>query len=222
MDSFKEIAYKVLKRAHRPLHSNKITEIALDRGWLKTAGKTPAATMNAQLVTDIGDNGNKSKFIQTGKSTFYLRKYMKKHKHKHPNGNRGVLIKGMSKLLPSDILTDPVFKESLEKLMRGYGGIYALYKGEKLFYVGLATSLHGRVKWHLRDRLKGKWNNFRIFRIRRVRFLKDLETLILNIIMPKGNRAKGHLAKDGDLNLILRKVLREYETRIKPIRKALR
>ena len=47
MSSFKDIAFQILKEAGRPLHSNEITQIALKKGWLKTAGKTPEATMNA-------------------------------------------------------------------------------------------------------------------------------------------------------------------------------
>ena len=50
MNSFKDIAYQILKEKGKSLHSKEITKIALDRGWLKTAGKTPEATMNAQLV----------------------------------------------------------------------------------------------------------------------------------------------------------------------------
>jgi hypothetical protein len=30
------------------------------------------------------------------------------------------------------------FQEGLEKIMRGYAGVYALYKGKRLYYVGLA------------------------------------------------------------------------------------
>lgn len=61
MNSFKDIAYQILKEADRPLHSKEITKIALDRGWLKTAGKTPEATMNAQLIVDI--NRKKRKIV---------------------------------------------------------------------------------------------------------------------------------------------------------------
>lgn len=53
MNSFKDIAYRILEEFGKPLHSKEITKIALQRGWLKTAGKTPEATMNAQLVVDI-------------------------------------------------------------------------------------------------------------------------------------------------------------------------
>lgn len=41
MNTFKGIAYEILKEAGKPLHTNEITQIALKRGWLKTAGKTP-------------------------------------------------------------------------------------------------------------------------------------------------------------------------------------
>lgn len=72
MSSFKDAAFKVLTEINKPLHSNEITDIALERGWLQTAGKTPKATMNAQLVVDINTNGEQSRFVKTGPSTFFL------------------------------------------------------------------------------------------------------------------------------------------------------
>lgn len=72
MNSFKDIAYQILKEAGKPLHSKRITEIALERGWLKTAGKTPEATMNAQLIVDINKNGDSSLFVKTAPSTFCI------------------------------------------------------------------------------------------------------------------------------------------------------
>ena len=73
MNSFKDIAYQILKEVGKPLHSKEITKIALQRGWLKTAGKTPEATMNAQLIVDINSKKEKSLFIKTAPSTFALR-----------------------------------------------------------------------------------------------------------------------------------------------------
>lgn len=72
MNSFKDIAYQILKEAGKALHSKEITEIALNRGWLKTAGKTPEATMNAQLVVDINSKGELSQFKKTGPSIFAI------------------------------------------------------------------------------------------------------------------------------------------------------
>ena len=72
MSSFKELAYQILKDAGKPLHSKEITKIAVERGWLKTAGKTPEATMNAQLVVDINAKKERSRFKKAGKSMFAL------------------------------------------------------------------------------------------------------------------------------------------------------
>jgi hypothetical protein len=72
MNTFKEIAHQILKESGKPLRYKDITKIALERGWLKTAGKTPDATMNAQLVVDINTKKEKSLFVKTGPSTFAL------------------------------------------------------------------------------------------------------------------------------------------------------
>ena len=74
MSSFKDVAQQILKEVNKPLHSSDITKIALERGWLKTAGKTPEATMNAQLVVDTNKNGEKSRFIKIAPSTYALNK----------------------------------------------------------------------------------------------------------------------------------------------------
>ena len=74
MNSFKDIAYQILKETGKPLHSKEITKIALQRGWLKTAGKTPEATMNAQLIVDINTKKEGSRFVKIAPSTFDLNK----------------------------------------------------------------------------------------------------------------------------------------------------
>ncbi len=77
VNTFKGVAYEILKEADKPLHYEEITKIALKRGWLKTAGKTPAATMNAQLVVDVNKKGSGSLFIKTAPSTFALNETIK-------------------------------------------------------------------------------------------------------------------------------------------------
>jgi hypothetical protein len=97
-----------------------------------------------------------------------------------------------------------------------------LYRREKLYYVGLTTNLHGRIRWHLKDRHKGKWDKFIIFRIQKVAYLKDIETLIHHIVDLPGNKVKGKVPKDADLNRILREVLHDHEKAIKGIKTALK
>ncbi len=72
MSTFKEIAFQILQETARPLHSKEITAIALERGWLKTAGKTPDATMNAQLIVDINEKKQTSRFLKVAPSVFTL------------------------------------------------------------------------------------------------------------------------------------------------------
>jgi hypothetical protein len=72
MNSFKEIAYQVLSEAGKPLHSKEITKIALKRGLLKTSGKTPETTMNAQLIVDTNRKGELSRFKKVGPSVFAI------------------------------------------------------------------------------------------------------------------------------------------------------
>lgn len=72
MNSFKDIAYEILRETKKPLHSKELTDIALKRGWLKTAGKTPEATMNAVILVDINSKKEKSRFIKAGPSTYTL------------------------------------------------------------------------------------------------------------------------------------------------------
>ena len=68
MKSFKDAAYQILVEAGKSLHSKEITKIALKRGLLETAGKTPENTMNAQLV--INSKGALSRFKKAGPSIF--------------------------------------------------------------------------------------------------------------------------------------------------------
>ena len=71
MKTFKESAYEILKEADKPLHTKEITKIALKKG-LVTEGKTPEATMSAQLVVDVNTKKDKSMFIKTAPSTFEI------------------------------------------------------------------------------------------------------------------------------------------------------
>ena len=52
---FKDAAYEVLKKANQPLHYKEIAFRAKADGLLESSGKTPEATMGAQLYTDTLD-----------------------------------------------------------------------------------------------------------------------------------------------------------------------
>ena len=143
----------------------------------------------------------------------------RRKKKKKRKSSKGALLKGMSRRLPIELLGDQAFETGLKAIMRGYAGVYALYDGNKLYYVGLANNLYNRLRWHTRDRHKNRWDQFAIFRVNRVRYLKDMETLLLQVSKPPGNSLSGHLHRDADLTRVLRKVHRENALRLRRLRK---
>ncbi len=64
---------EVLKKAGKPLHAHEITKLIIQAGLWKSEGKTPEATVSAQLYSDIKTNGDKSAFIKVDPQTFGLR-----------------------------------------------------------------------------------------------------------------------------------------------------
>ncbi len=133
--------------------------------------------------------------------------------------SKGALIKGASKSLPRELLDEPSFREGLQDIMRGYSGLYVLYKRNKLYYIGLASNLFWRLHSHTRNRHKHKWDRFAIFRINRVRYLKDIESMLLRIATPPGNSVSGKFHKDADLMKVLKGIQKKQLRTLNRIKK---
>lgn len=71
--SWREAIQKVLLESEKPLHYAEISEQVLSRGYYKTDGATPDATVNAQISSSIKHEGEKSPFMRVGKGVFALR-----------------------------------------------------------------------------------------------------------------------------------------------------
>jgi hypothetical protein len=56
--SFLEAALVILREAQRPMTAREIVDIALERGLVRTAGRTPDATLGAQLYARVRTNPN--------------------------------------------------------------------------------------------------------------------------------------------------------------------
>ncbi|MCL5980356.1 MAG: HTH domain-containing protein [Gammaproteobacteria bacterium] len=79
--SFTDCAQKVLEvfGGKKPMHYKEITEKALRKGWLVTGGKTPEATMYAQVITEIKrqqKRGERPRFVQHGRGYVGLSQWM--------------------------------------------------------------------------------------------------------------------------------------------------
>lgn len=71
--SWREAIEKVLSEEARPLHYSEISELTLSKGYYKTAGATPDATVNAQITSSIKHDGDKSPFLKVSRGTYTLR-----------------------------------------------------------------------------------------------------------------------------------------------------
>ena len=72
MSSALDAAQRVLTEAGGPLHYSKIASLALEKGYWQTDGKTPAATINAQIVVHINKHGPNARFCRTAPGTYGL------------------------------------------------------------------------------------------------------------------------------------------------------
>jgi Restriction Enzyme Adenine Methylase Associated len=76
----------------------------------------------------------------------------------------------------------------ITELVGNSPGIYALYDGTDLYYVGKSTELRKRVRHHLIDRHLASWTHFSLYLVRREEHIHEFESLLVRIANPKGNR----------------------------------
>lgn len=87
----------------------------------------------------------------------------------------------------------------IRQFVRDRQGIYALYRHDRLYYVGLATDLRTRLKQHLSDRHADSWDRFSIYITIGGHHLRELEALILRTTKPVGNKQKGKFANSENI-----------------------
>lgn len=91
------------------------------------------------------------------------------------------------------------YPELVREFIGRNAGIYALYKKGKLYYVGLATALRGRLKAHVKNRHGNSWDRFSIYLTIKDQQLREIEALLLRIANPPGARQRGKLVQSRDM-----------------------
>ena len=99
----------------------------------------------------------------------------------------------------------------LKEVIGHEGGIYCLYKNERLYYVGLAKNLFLRIKQHRKDKHKRKWNRFSAYVTKHDKHIQELESLTLRMISPPGNRKKGRLTGAKNLKQSLMREMKDSQ-----------
>jgi hypothetical protein len=86
-------------------------------------------------------------------------------------------------------------------------GVYALYRKNKLHYVGLASALRHRLAAHVKNRGK-MWDQFSIYLTIKDQHLREIEALLLRITKPPGTKQSGKLAQSKDMKRRIMKAIR--------------
>ncbi|MDR0953632.1 MAG: DUF2924 domain-containing protein [Elusimicrobiota bacterium] len=84
-----------------------------------------------------------------------------------------------------DVLLE--YEKALLEKIGDNGGIYVLYKGDRIYYVGKATTLKQRIKQHFNDKHKNKWDAFSLYVVSNPKFIPELERILIALIKPAGN-----------------------------------
>ncbi|MCH2161375.1 MAG: GIY-YIG nuclease family protein [Phycisphaerales bacterium] len=107
-----------------------------------------------------------------------------------------------------------MFTESradLKEVLFKKPGIYALYKKDRLVYVGKATNLFQRLQNHRRDRHAKTWDTFSAYVTKSNDVVHEVESLALRLAWPPANRKSGRFGKSTNLRPSLRAAFRERQ-----------
>jgi hypothetical protein len=83
-------------------------------------------------------------------------------------------------------------------------GIYALYRKKKLYYVGLATGLRGRLRAHVKNQHSGSWDRFSIYQTIKDQHLREIEALLLRMSESYWKQATRKMAQSKDMSRRIR------------------
>jgi hypothetical protein len=103
------------------------------------------------------------------------------------------------------------YQDIIRQYVRRRQGVYALYRRGKLHYVGLASNLRSRLAHHLKDRHHDSWDRFSVYLTIGDSHLKEMESLILRIVKPIGNKLKGKFQKSEDIRRRFARDVRTYQ-----------
>ena len=115
------------------------------------------------------------------------------------------IVRGYLERINSQVFDS--YRDQITGLIGKNHGVYALYRRNKLYYIGLATDLKGRIRNHLKDRHRGKWDRFSLYIIRREDHIREVESLLARIARPAGIKQVGKLSRAKNLLPFLKKMV---------------
>lgn len=121
---------------------------------------------------------------------------------KKNKSSRGLLVRAYAENISAKLLQQ--HGDTVKTVIGRKQGVYVLSKHGKPYYIGLASKLPSRLSHHLKDRHAGNWDRFNFYAIRSKKYIKDLESILIRVARPEGNRQRGGFGRDKNLRRTLR------------------
>ncbi len=121
---------------------------------------------------------------------------------------RSILVSAFYDQIPLEAIKNKYTERAVKEVLSGYQGVYALYDGDELYYIGKGN-LYTRIKDHLVDKHKGKWDSFAFAILDRPQFKEEIESLLLSFgkELPPGNEIRPKLVRDEETRAEILKVI---------------
>lgn len=116
--------------------------------------------------------------------------------------SRGLLVRAYAEDISARLLEK--HGDTVKTVIGRKRGVYVLSKDGKPYYIGLANKLPSRLSHHLKDRHAGNLDRFNFYAIRSKKYIKDLESILIRVAQPEGNKQRGGFGKDKNLRQTLR------------------
>ncbi len=101
------------------------------------------------------------------------------------------------------------YAKELADLIGSKHGVYALYNEDELYYVGKAKDLRRRITQHMKDRHLAKWTHFSLYLTKKSSHIDEIESILIRIANPKGNKIKPKGKLDNAIKKALEKLIKE-------------
>jgi hypothetical protein len=216
---------KVLSEASGAMHYRDLTEKIIEEGLRSTLGATPAASVSAELNVAIRKEGDKCPFQKIGRGLYvWKQKAGITQKPSTPaeepeeeDESQYDIISSFGVFWRRDAIEWAATPKILGMQQIGAKavdfhkqvGIYLLYDGREVIYVGRATDrpLGRRLFEHTADRLSSRWDRFSWFGLLPVseagelgrlpenylstKLVPAVEAILIEALEPRQNRKRG-------------------------------
>jgi hypothetical protein len=106
------------------------------------------------------------------------------------NGEKVEIVSTLLERIPADALDNVYTEKRMKQLLKGVYGVYALFKEGNLYYIGQGDLYQRLLAHYKKDRHKDdKWDTFAFAKLRNPELREELESLLISLTNPPGNRA---------------------------------